>query len=167
MHCWASHFLCVGFLIWKKENQIKCLLKGLLALILIQRINIIIAAFPILRSQHTRLTSWVHLALLEHRICRTDVPKWLTVLPTYSEGSFFPSALWKESSAPAQRRRIGSGRVARWAWGQVKGLRKHFLRPCCGYWLVQWSFPLSSSTLVLLQGFSFSSIVFNLWDWLV
>lgn len=64
----------------------------------------------------------------------------------------FASALWKESCAPMQGRRIGSGRVARWAWGQVKRPWKHFLRPCCGYWLAQWSFPLSNSTVDSLPG---------------
>lgn len=70
-------------------------------------------------------------------------PSWLTILLTYSEGSAFfwkerfTSAVREETSAPAQGRWIGSGKVARWAQGWDKGKRTtlEFLRLCCGYWL--------------------------------
>ena len=168
LHCWASHFLCVGFLIWKRRKP-----------------NQVFAKMPS-SSNFDPKDKYHHSSLSDSEISTysSDIigpfsPAWASYLQDWCPQvtDSLANLQWRvllpleslrlpSGKNPLPLRREGASEVE--GWLGEHGVRSEALENTSLDHAVDidlaidhWSFPLASSTLVLFQGFFLSSIMCN------
>lgn len=168
LHCWASHFLCVGFLIWKRRKP-----------------NQVFAKRPS-SSNFDPKNKYHHSSLPDSEISThlSDIigpfsPAWASYLQDWCPQvtDSLANLQWRvllpleslrlpSGKNPLPLCREGASEVE--GWLGERGVRSEALENTSLDHAVDidlasddWSFPLASSTLVLFQGFFLFSIVCN------